>query len=133
LAARSFDVVALQRSRDLVLLDGNEILSRFVVDGKPDARKFKDEICHLIESVSCGRARCTVRLFGQVIDVLWQQGNRDGAIRLELLWNQLARAEASSAICVYALGNFLKDVRFEDASALRSRVVSTDGTSNRQA
>jgi hypothetical protein len=36
---RSCDVVALERSQDLVLLDAEETLSTFMTDGKPNARK----------------------------------------------------------------------------------------------
>jgi hypothetical protein len=133
LAARSYDVAALQESRDLVLLDGEETLSKFMVAGKPDAQKFRDEICRLIESVRRDRAHRAVRVFGQIVDVLWRQGQRDAAIRLELIWNQLARTEASAAVCGYAIGNFYKDARFEDVCARQTRTVSTGGSANRTA
>lgn len=131
LTARSYDVVALQESRDLVLLDGEDTLSTFMVDGKPDAQKFRAEICRAIERVRCDRADCTVRVFGQIVDVLWQQGKRDAAIRLELLWNQLARTEASAAVCGYAIGNFYKDTRFEDGGGRQTQFASPDGKANR--
>lgn len=131
LTARSYDVAALQKSRGLVLLDGEEALSTFMVDGNPDAQKFRDEICQVIESVRCGRTNCTVRVFGQMVDVLWQQGKRDAAIRLELLWNQLARTEASSAVCGYAIGNFYKDARFENVGGQETVLPSTEGKANR--
>ena len=131
LTDRSFDVAALQRSRNLVLLDGEEVLSTFMVDGRPDARTFRDEIRRLIESVRCGRHNCAVRVFGQMVDVLWQQGRHDAAIRLELLWNQLALAEATSLVFGYAIGNFYKDARFEDICRRESHFASTDDKENR--
>jgi hypothetical protein len=114
LTARSFDAAALQRSGDLVLLDAGETLSTVMGDGKLDAQKFRNEICRQIDRVRCGRPNCPVRIFGQMVDVLWRNGDREAAIRLELLWNQLAQNEASPLICGYAIGNFVKDARFED-------------------
>jgi hypothetical protein len=131
LADRSFDVIGLQRSHDLVLLDAEETLSRFMMDGKPDGRKFRDQMYQVIERVSRGRTDCTVRIFGQMVDVLWQKGERDAAVRLELVWNQLAQTEASSLLCRYAIGNFVKDASFEDICRQHSDSVSADDNANR--
>jgi hypothetical protein len=131
LTDRSCDVGALQRSHELVLLDAGETLSTFMVDGTPNAQKFKDHICQIIERVCRGRTNCTVRIFGQTVDVLWQQGEREAAIRLEVLWNQLARTKAFSLLCGYAIGNFYKDAGFEDVCDQRSHIVSPDGKAKR--
>jgi len=131
LTDRSCDVGALQRSHELVLVDAGGTLSTFMMDGTPNARKFSDHICQLIESVSRGRANCTVRIFGQMVDVLWQQGEREAAIRLEVLWNQLARTKAFSLLCGYAIGNFYKEAGFEDVSDQHSQLVSPDDKAKR--
>ena len=125
LTARSLDVAALQESGDLLLLDGAEVLSAFIVHGKPDAGRFREQICDLIGRVRRRRPDCRVRIFGQMVDVLWQQEDRDAAIRLELLWNQFAQAEASMVVCGYAIGNFYKDARFEQVYGRRSQFVSS--------
>lgn len=127
LTARSLDVVELQRSHDFLLIDAKQTLSTFMVDGKPDANKFKDQMCQVIGKICRGRSDCTVRIFGQMVDVLWQEGKRDAAIRLEVLWNQLAHTEAFSLLCGYAVGNFYKDANFEDICGQHSHVVSADG------
>jgi hypothetical protein len=133
LTDRSLDVVELQRSHDLLLLDAEETLSAFMTGGQPDARKFKDRMCHLIQGMCGDRADCTVRIFGQMVDVLWKGGERDAAIRLEVLWNQLAQTEAFSLLCGYAIGNFYKDANFADICGQHSHIVSADGKSNRVA
>jgi hypothetical protein len=127
LTARSRDVAALQASGDLALLDGEQVLSTFMVDGRPDGQKFRDEIWRRAERLRSGRPDLTVRIFGQMVDQLWQAGNRDAAIRLELLWNQLARTAAGSVLCGYAIGNFYKDARLEDACGRRSHLVTANG------
>ena len=127
LTDRSLDVPKLQRAGDLLVLDAEEILSAFMTDGRPDAGRFKDQMCHVIQRVCGDRADCRVRIFGQMVDVLWKDGQRDAAIRLEVLWNQLAHTEAFSLLCGYAIGNFYKDAGFDDICGQHSHVVSADG------
>ena len=127
LTARSLDVLQLQRSNDLVLLDAEDTLSTFMVDGQPDAAKFNDSICEVITKACRGREDCTLRIFGQMVDVLWSNGKQDAAIRLEMLWNQLAQTEAFSLLCGYAMGQFYKDASIKDICRHHTHVVSADG------
>lgn len=131
LAACTCDVAALQHSHALLLLDADEILSAIMVDGKPDGRKFSEEIGRLIESARKTRPNGPVRMFGQMVDLLWQRGDRTAAIGLELLWNRLARTEAASLVCGYAIGNFYKNARLGDVSARQSRSVPKRRASRR--
>lgn len=131
LTDRSLDVVALQRSQDLLLLDAKETLATFLMNGRPDARTFKDQMCQVIQTVCLDRADCTVRIFGQMVDILWQEGERDAAIRLEMLWNQLAQTKAFSLLCGYAMGHFYKDAHRDAICGQHSHVVSADGKTNR--
>ena len=133
LTERALDVVELQRSQDLLLFDAKETLATFMSDGKPDAARFRTQMCQAIASACRGRADCTVRVFGQMVDVLWQEGERDAAIRLEVLWNQLAQSEAFSLLCGYAMGNFYKDASFDAICSQHSHVVAGDGSSTKVA
>jgi hypothetical protein len=127
LTAQSFDVVELQRSGELMLLDATELLSAFMIDGKPHALKFNDTMCEVIEQACRGRSNCTVRIFGQMVDVLWRNGQQEAAIQLEMLWNQLARNHAFSLLCGYAMGNFYKDSSIDEVCSEHSHVVAADG------
>ena len=59
--------------------------------GMPDAERFQDAVVPLIEQACRGR-KCVVRAYGEMVDVLWKAGETVAAVRLETLWNQLARA-----------------------------------------
>lgn len=133
LAGRSLDVTELQRSRHLLLLDAEDTLATFMTEGRPDAHTFNDQMCRVIERVCRDRTACTVRIFGQMVDVLWQEGEREAAIRLEVLWNELAQTKAFSLLCGYAMGNFFKDTRFEEICGQHSHMVSADGSATRVA
>jgi signal transduction histidine kinase len=52
-----------------------------------------------------------------MVDVLWRDGNREAAIKLEDLWNELARQHSFSLLCAYALSNFYRE---SDADAFRT-------------
>jgi hypothetical protein len=123
----SWDVVRLQRSDDLVLLDADDTLSTFMKNGMPDAAMFKDSMCEVIRRACRGREDCTVRIYGAMVDVLWKNGSQDAAVRLEMLWNQLANTHAFSLLCGYAMGHFYKDASRDDICRLHTHVVSPDG------
>jgi hypothetical protein len=127
LVAKSVDVVQLQRSHDLVLLDAVETLSMFMTDGKPEVEAFNNSMCEVIRTVCRERPNCTVRIYGEMVDVLWKNGQQDAAIRLEMLWNQLANTQAFSLLCGYAMGQFYKDAHFQEICRHHTHVVSPDG------
>src|SRR4051812_46060197 len=104
LTLRSLDVAELERSNRLVLLDARTTLSLFMVDGKPNARRFTDAMCDVIRRMNAADGRSPLRIFGQMVDVLWQDGLKAEAISLERLWNQFAQTEAFSLLCGYTLG-----------------------------
>lgn len=108
MAGRSIDVGKLMQSRTLHLHDADEALATFMVNGQPDHGRFRYSMAQLIQGAARGGIHRLVRFFGQMIDLLWRRGQREAAIRLEVLWNQLARAE--SVVCAYTLGPFYKHV-----------------------
>jgi hypothetical protein len=127
LVARSLDVVELKRSNDLVLLDAEETLSTFMVNGKPDVMKFNHRMCEVITQACGDRTDCTVRIYGQMVDVLWKDGQQQAAISLEMLWNQLANTRTFSLLCGYAMGHFYKDANFDEVCRQHTHVVAADG------
>jgi hypothetical protein len=128
LGAQGLDVVSLKQSDDLVLLDASDTLSSFTANGKLDARAFNDNLCAVIERACRGRTDCTVRIYGQMVDILWKEGKRDLAIRLEMLWNQLANTQRFSLLCGYTIGPFYKDAHFVDVCRQHTHVLAADGT-----
>ena len=127
LVAKSLDVVQLQRSHDLILLDAEETLARFMTNGEPEAEVFRDAMSEVIATACRERLDCTVRIYGELVDVLWKDGQQEAAIRLEMLWNQLANTRGFSLLCGYAMGNFYKDANVQEVCRHHTHVVSADG------
>jgi hypothetical protein len=127
LVAKGVNVVQLQRSDELMLLDAEETLSTFMADGQPDDEKFRKGMTKVIQRACRARPDCTVRIYGEMVDVLWKDGNYHAAIRLEVLWNQLANAEAFSLLCGYAMGHFYKEAALHEVCGQHTHLVSADG------
>jgi len=127
LRARDVDMAHVQAAGDLLLLDARETLSSFMVDGRPDATRFASSMTAAIDRVCLGRTDCSVRVYGQMVDVLWKDSLTVAAIRLEILWNQLAMTHDFSLVCGYAMGHFYKDAQVEDICLHHSHRISPDG------
>jgi len=108
LEAQRIDVNAARRLGDLVMMDAEETLATFMVDHAPVGSLFRRTVGDIIDQTLRGRERTPVRAYGEMVNLLWQQGQTDAAIRLEVLWNNLAETHAFSLLCSYAVGNFFK-------------------------
>ena len=86
-------------------LDAAETLSQFLVEGLPDPQRFAQVVGGLIERAVKGQRR--VRIFGEMVALLWQQGNQEAALRLEALWNELrSTIHPLSLLCAYPMSLF---------------------------
>lgn len=99
--ANGLDVANAKASGQFVSLDAAETLSKFMVDGSPQADRFNEVVGGIIASVSDGRPR--VRAFGEMVALLWAEGEYQAAIRLEEMWNELQKAHAFSLFCAYPM------------------------------
>jgi signal transduction histidine kinase/ActR/RegA family two-component response regulator len=104
LSANGVDVSGARARGQYVSLDAAETLSKFMVNGSPEPTRFREVIGNVISSVTDGRAR--VRAFGEMVALLWAEGNHTGAIRLEELWNDLQNTHAFSLFCAYPMNGF---------------------------
>ncbi len=91
------------RRRQLLVLDADETLERFTRGGMPDWQTFHALIGGCIAEMRLEFPR--VRAYGEMVDVLWQRGERDAAIRLEEFWNDLARLQTFTLLCAYYIDN----------------------------
>ncbi len=86
---------------ELVIADAHEMLDRFMVDGLPDMGRFMHAMTPIIENATGSRKRL-VRAYGEMVDVLWKNGNEAAAVSLEVLWNRLVVGRTCSVLCGYS-------------------------------
>jgi hypothetical protein len=127
LVTMGFNIEQLKVQGDLIILDARETLSTFMVDGLPDADRFEETMMPIIDRACRGRVDCVIRAYGEMVDVLWKDGMEAAAIRLEMLWNQLANTRQFSLLCGYSMGSFYKDAAFDAICHQHTHVLSLDG------
>ena len=123
----SFDIDHLKRQQDLIMLDARETLASFMVGGMPNAEKFEMVMLPVIDTACRGREDCVIRAYGEMVDVLWKDAMEAAAVRLEMLWNQLANTRQFSLLCGYSMGSFYKDAAFDAICHQHTHVLSIDG------
>ncbi len=129
LRAKSVDVDGAVARGRLVMLDSREVLAQIMDGATPDPTRFESVVGPLIETVTRGDPRRRFRAYGEMVDLLWKEGNADGAIQLEELWNTLATSHSFSLLCAYAMGNFYKETdgrRFHELCRQHSHVIPTE-------
>jgi signal transduction histidine kinase len=123
------------RSRELspapiTFLGARETLSRFMLRGMPDAACFRELIAQILAGArDGGHEKARIRAYGEMVDLLWREGNSRGAIRLEELWNEAGQVHEFSLLCAYVMGNFYKEgasEHFLDVCRNHSHVLPTE-------
>jgi len=106
-------VVALDRARidvrphvrqgRFAMYDAAETLETFMVDGYPDRDLFMTSVGRMLaDAKNTARSRNReITVFGEMVALLWEQGNRDGALQLEALWNDAMNDSAFHLHCAY--------------------------------
>jgi hypothetical protein len=132
LAADGFEVELFRQAGFLFELDAVETLARFMAEGEePDRHRFFEVIGGVLQQIAGRRAGRSIRAYGQMVDVLWQAGAHVAAVRVEVLWNQLAATHQFSLLCGYSMGNFYQDGALAEICQQHTHVVSADGESAR--
>ncbi|HUQ83212.1 MAG TPA: sensor histidine kinase, partial [Gemmatimonadaceae bacterium] len=90
----------------LVMLDAVATLEKILARDMPDVGRFRTAVSRAIEHARGGNDTGVVRVYGEMVDVLWRARRYDAALRLEELWNEVARDYAFSLLCGYAMTNF---------------------------
>jgi hypothetical protein len=90
-------------------LDAEELLSKFMIDGWPDATAFNRVISSLL-SKARGKNNRKIRAFGEMVAILWAQGNSGATVNLEHLWNKFSEKEAFCLFCAYPKIGFTEQI-----------------------
>lgn len=83
----------------LLILDAEATLHRFSDGERIDALLFDDVIGGVLRG--CARRGQPIRVYGEMVAVLWDAGNVTGALELEQLWNDLGSTMSFSLLCGY--------------------------------
>jgi DcmR-like sensory protein len=126
LQVRGFDVADLKRSGDLYVKDAASTLASLMVDDMPNSARFQRVIGPVIESAA-GETNRVVRVYGEMVDVLWKAGSTAAAAHLEALWNSLTSTHMFVLLCAYALEGFAHTSHISEICSHHTHVVTANG------
>ena len=104
------DVAALKASGRLTVVDAKQTLDAIMSGGVlPTRERFEANVGLLIDHAEGNGAR-VIRVYGEMVDILWANGNAAAALRLEQLWNELLeKRPACALLCGYHVSRFDRD------------------------
>jgi hypothetical protein len=131
LGREGFEIPTLKSWGQIAILDAQEVLTRFMVDGSPDEARFKAVIRKLIGEVKSARRFRDVRVYGEMVNLLWSD-NLPAATRLEELWNEAIEEHSISLFCAYCLDGCGQPDRVfpPDLRALHTHCIPIEGAGN---
>lgn len=92
--------------RRFVVLDARATLNQFLLNGTPDQSLFRDVVGTVLHDVQNRSLSGRLRAFGEMVGLLWMEGQQPAAIRLEEYWNELLSGSQCSLFCAYPIDIF---------------------------
>jgi len=111
LQAHGLDVGAAIEQGRYISLDAAEMLSTFMVNDQPNPVGFMKVAGDVIMTAAKAVKGECARVFacGECAPLLWAQGNREAAIRLEHLLDEITKVYRVSVLCGYPIGSSQAD------------------------
>jgi anti-sigma regulatory factor (Ser/Thr protein kinase) len=122
LARAGIDVAAAVATGLLHSLDARATMARFFVDHRPDVGRFEEVVGGVIRRAGLGER--PVRVYGEMVAVLWEANRVTAAMELESLWNGLIGRFSFSLLCAYPCASVGADAQaLEHLCGLHSSVL----------
>jgi MEDS: MEthanogen/methylotroph, DcmR Sensory domain len=113
------DLATARDSGAYLTLDASETVRELMDAGQVDSAAFDRVIGGLIRQAGTGGR--PVRLYGEMVALLWDDGLVNAAIELETMWEELGRTHSFSLFCSYPAGS-VTGVGYLDAFAAVCRL-----------
>ncbi len=130
LIACGINVADAEATGRYVVLDARETLSRFMVGDSIDPKRFDEFVGGAIGNLIKGGRR--LHAFGEMVALLWEEGNREAAIDLERAWTKLADEHRFALLCAYPIAGFNGNAHgngLEDVCSCHSRIIPAESYS----
>lgn len=105
LSANGVDTDKASLQGRYIVLDAIETLPELMVEGLVDEERFREIVGGALVKAegSVARKQGRVAVFGELVALLWAGGRPSEAIRVEQLWNDLAKSHSFSLLCAYPI------------------------------
>jgi len=109
LLQKGFDIDLICRTGKLRMFDARQVLSLFMDGTDINENRAKQELSQILEKPIADSTRCPLQVYGEMVNLLWRDGNPRAALLLEKLWNELQKTYSFSLVCAYAMSNFKEE------------------------
>lgn len=99
------DARAAMEEGRLLVVDAEELMSRFMTPEGPDAQRFQSALRALLGGLAPKEGSREIRAWGEMVSVLWVRGEETAARRLEGLWNEALDEREFRLLCSYRMDN----------------------------
>jgi hypothetical protein len=96
---------ALEQGR-LTVLDVQAVLPGILRGRDVDAAAFRATVGALVARLAHRSTRNGLRIYGELVEVLAEEGNYESAREVEHLWNQLREQQPFTLLCGYSAAHF---------------------------
>ena len=98
--------------------DAQQALGKFMRADAPDPDLFRNSVGQWVRAArqAAWNQEKGLTVFGEMVALLWSQGNKEGALKLETLWNELLSNRSFHLHCAYPRSLF---GRGDDAHGFR--------------
>jgi hypothetical protein len=129
LSAKGYQPDELFARGQLTLLDADETLPKFMRGNEPEGSIFKPLAKETIEKARQGGKFPRVRWWGEMVNVLYVNGNSRGSNHLEQFFDQVAHEAQVAIFCSFLMDKFdpkIYDEAFGHVCCTHSHVIPTD-------
>jgi hypothetical protein len=126
LSAHTLKMQSLISEGQYIPLDAKECLAKFMVNGWPDELLFRELVSGVM--LKARQKNRQVRAFGEMVALLWEQGECEATVALEKMWNSFCANQAFCLFCAYPKSGFAGDpfTSVHDICCAHSKVISGD-------
>jgi predicted kinase len=117
-------VDALIKADQYLPFVAEECLDKFMVNGMPDETLFNNMISEILKKAR--KYNRNIYAFGEMVALLWDEGNKKATVKLEQLWDDLCRKESISLLCAYPKTHLEgKETEVDEICCAHSRIITT--------
>jgi hypothetical protein len=104
-----YDIHMLREKNIYMPINAHHALDKFMVNKWPDEALFMNTVTELL-LLARGADNRKVRAYGEMVAILWAQGNNGATVNLEQLWNKFCENENFCLFCAYPKSGFTQNV-----------------------
>jgi hypothetical protein len=109
------DVASARLSGSYLSIDAADTLRKFMGEDMPNKVRFQQTVGSLVETLASKNK--PLRIYGEMVALLWKDGNKEAVLELENMWNELLAKHPCNLFCAYPELHFIMDRAVHDEIA----------------